>query len=109
MIVTNIQQQFWQALRRAWLRIARAGGLAALAGGAFGELGGLALNGGHVTGFMHLMSLLLALALGYGAALTVGIFAAVRGIFKALTEVETGLRSSMGTAWHVIDANTPEK
>lgn len=104
MIVTNLQQQFWGALRRSWLRIVRAGVLAALAGAAFGEFGGLALNNGHATSFVHLTSLILCLVMGYAAALTAAVFSVVRGLFAALTDIETSLRSALGSSWQVIDS-----
>jgi hypothetical protein len=104
MIVTNLQEQLWNAVRRAWTTIARVAGIAALAGIAFGEAFGYALNGGHMTAFVHLASLVLGLVAAYGAAVTVGVFTAVRGLFRALTEVESGIRSSVNGGWQIIEA-----
>jgi hypothetical protein len=106
MVVPDLQQRLWQGVRRAWRSVARAGITAGLAGFASGEVFGFLFNGGHVTFFMHLMALLFGLALAYGAVVTVGIFQAVRGLFTAIGEVETQVRSSMGEGYdHVVDAD----
>jgi hypothetical protein len=106
MVVPDLQQRLWQGVRRAWRSVARAGVVAGLVGFVCGEIFGVLFNSGHITFFMHLMALLLGLALAYGAVVTVGIFQAVRGLFTAIGEVETQVRSSLGEAYdHVVDAD----
>ena len=83
-MVAQLQEQLWNGVRRAWMSIARAAGATALGAFALGELGGILLNGGHLTVFVHLISLVLGLVAGYGVAVTVGIFQAVRGVFAAI-------------------------
>jgi|GEM_PF-6086911 len=103
MFISQLQVQLWAAIRRAWLSIARAGAAAALGGFAFGELGGILFNGGHLTLFVHLVSFVLAIIAAYGAIVTVGIFQAVRGVVAAVADIESDLRTTMGGD-HVIDA-----
>lgn len=105
MNVPNMQQRFWVAIRRAWRSIARAGGVAAVAGIVLGEIGGALFNGGHNTFFIHLISLVLAVVMAYGAALTVGIFQAIRSVFTVVTDLESEVRSTIGGEFgHVVDA-----
>ena len=101
MVVPNIQQQMWRGVRRAWQSIARAGGIAAIAGIVIGEIFGALFNGGHNTFFIHLMALVLALAMAYGAVITVGIFQAIRGVFGIVGDLEAQVRSQLG---NVVDA-----
>lgn len=103
-MVAQIQEQLWGAVRRAWISIARAAAAAGLGAFALGELGGILLNGGHLTVFVHLMSLVLGLIAAYGVAVTVAVFQAVRGIFAAIGDVETELGAAMRGAGQVIDA-----
>jgi len=99
----------WQGVRRAWRSIARAGLGAGLGGIVIGEVLGFMFNGGHTTLFQHLISLVLGLALAYGAVVTVGIFQAVRGVFSIVEDIEREVRSAMGEQYgHVIDAERKE-
>ena len=110
MNVPNMQQRFWVAVRRAWRTIARAGGIAALAGIVIGEVLGTFFNGGHNTFFIHLISLVLALAMAYGAALTVGVFQAIRSVFTVVSDIESEVRSTIGGEFsHVVDAEQRKK
>lgn len=105
MVVPNLQDRLWKAVRRAWRSIARAGGIAAVGGIVLGEVLGAFFNGGHNTFFVHLVSLVLALTLGYGAALTVGIFQGIRGVFTAVADLENEVRSTLGGEFgRVVDA-----
>ena len=111
MAVHQLRDGLWQGVRRAWIRIARLAALAALVGFALSEASASVLNGGHYTAFVHLVSLGIAVIAAYGAAVTVGIFEAVRGIFTALGDAENGLRASIDPAggWQrppVVDAET---
>ncbi|MBA3823495.1 MAG: hypothetical protein H0X24_06250 [Ktedonobacterales bacterium] len=106
MIVPNIQQRLWLSVRRAWRSITRAGIGAALVGIVFGEIGGPLFNGGHTTAFVHLVSLILGLAMAYGAIVTVGIFQAIRGIFTVVNDLETQVRSTVGNEFsHVVESD----
>ena len=109
MITSQLQAGLWQGVRRAWLTIARFGIGAALVGFVLSELGGLIFARGHGSIFVHLISIVVALLAAYGAALTAGIFVAIRSLFRALGDVESGLRSSFGSNWSTIDADsTPD-
>jgi hypothetical protein len=109
MIVPNIQQRLWQGVRRAWRTIARASLGAGLGGIVIGEVLGVFFNGGHNTFFLHLISLVLGLALAYGAAVTVGIFQAIRGVFTVVEDLEREVRSAMGDQYsRTIDAERKE-
>jgi hypothetical protein len=110
MVVPNMQQQLWQGVRRAWRRIARAGGIAAIAGIVVGEILGAFFNGGHNTFFIHLISLVLAVVMAYGAVVTVGIFQAIRGVFTAVGDLETQVRSTLGNdLGRVVDSDRHER
>ncbi len=105
MITSQIQEGLWQGVRRAWLTIARFGIGAALVGFALSEVGGIILASGHASIFVFLISIVVGLLAAYGTALTVGIVVAIRGLFSALTDVESGLRSSFSGNWSTIDAD----
>jgi hypothetical protein len=106
MIVPNIQQRLWLAVRRAWRSITRAGIGASLVGIAFGEVGGALFNGGHTTAFVHLVSLILGLVMAYGAVVTVGVFQAVRGIFTVVEDLEAQVRTTVGNEFsHVVESD----
>ncbi len=103
-MVTQLQEQLWSAVRRAWISIARAAAAAGLGAFALGELGGILFNGGHLTVFVHLISLVLGLIAAYGVAVTVAVFQAVRGVFAAVADIETELGAAVRGPGHVIDA-----
>lgn len=111
MLAQELSARLWRAVRRSAWRIARIGMLAALAAFVVGEIAGDLFNGGHFTVFVHLVSLFAAVLAAYGAALTTAIVEAVRGIFGAVTDIETDLRQSFGAggSWQVVDAETPPK
>lgn len=94
MIHVQLRGRLWLAVRRAWLRIMRFGVVALLVGFALTEVSANVLNGGHITLFVHLVALVVGAAFAYGAAITVGIFEAIRGLFGALGELETGFRAA---------------
>jgi Na+-translocating ferredoxin:NAD+ oxidoreductase RnfD subunit len=104
MIGNRLQAQLRGAVRRGWISIVRVGAAAALGAFALGELGGILFNGGHLTFFVHLVSFALALIAGYGAALTMGIFQAVRGVFSAIADVEADIDAMTHGGPRVVDA-----
>lgn len=94
MLAQELQGRLWRAVRRSVWAIVRVAVGAALAALLAGETLGAVFNGGHFTAYVHLVSLLLALVAAYGAAFTTGVVLAARGIFGAVTDIETELRRS---------------
>ncbi len=102
--------KLWQGARGGWRTIARAGGIAALAGIVIGEVLGAVFNGGHNTFFIHLITLVLAIVMAYGAVVTAGVIQGVRGLFTALGDAERRASATWDRATaHVVEADPPER
>jgi hypothetical protein len=101
--------RLWQGARGGWRTIARGSGIAALAGIVIGEVLGWLFNGGHNTFFIHLVSLVLAIVMAYGAAVTIGVVQGVRGLFTTLSEAERRVNATWNRATgHVVEADPLE-